>query len=716
MSAFTTDDRSITWRGGGESLRVEAWGPDSVRVRATLHDFSDEQWALVEPVASSPIISTKDETATISNGAITVVLEAARFFDAQTGHLRERCSIEFRDARGTLLFRETPTGGALKLRSREWRPIPGADTARLTVAFETDPTEHLAGMGMFQQTLVDLKGATLELAHRNSQASVPFLLSSRGYGLLWNNPAIGRATFGTNRTEFVAEATRQLDYWVTVGANPTAISEAYADATGHPPMMPEQGLGFWQSKLRYWNQEQLLEVAREHRRRGIPIDVIVADFFHWPKMGDFRFEEEFWPDPAAMVRELDELGISLMVSIWPQVSVESENYERFRSDNLLVRSERGLDLHMSFGGPSAFLDGTNAEARSTMWDIVRRNYHDAGVRLFWLDEAEPEYGVYDFDAYRYHRGSVLEVGNIYPRDFSRAFWDGQRAAGQTDVVNLVRCAWAGSQRYGALVWSGDIGSTFDDLRAQIVAGVHMGVAGIPWFTTDIGGFHGGRVDDPDFHELLIRWFQFGVFTPVMRLHGDRQPTQQVTSHDGSPRMNTGRRTRYGASATRCSARSSSISRCGSGFATTPAISCARRTSGARRSCEDCSTSSPTIRRPGRSPTSTCTGQTSWCAPWWNSGRARDGCISPPGRRGPNWPRERAMRAGDGSRSTRRLNGSRYSDAKDAEVGCDPHPSHRRPALRRSRSPSAGPSACSSSTWGAASTTRTASPGTRVLSS
>jgi len=228
-----------------------------------------------------------------------------------------------------------------------------------------------------------------------------------------------------------------------------------------------------------------------------------------------------------------------MVSIWPQVSVESENYERFRSDNLLVRSERGLDLHMSFGGPSAFLDVTNAEARSTMWDIVRRNYHDAGVRLFWLDEAEPEYGVYDFDNFRYRLGSNVQVGNIYPQHFARAFFDGQTGDGQQQVVNLLRTAWAGSQRYGALVWSGDIQSTFAALRSQITAGIHMGVAGIPWFTTDIGGFHGGRTDDPDFRELLIRWFQFGTFCPVMRLHGDRVPSADVYAADGSRRSPTG---------------------------------------------------------------------------------------------------------------------------------------------------------------------------------
>jgi len=204
-----------------------------------------------------------------------------------------------------------------------------------------------------------------------------------------------------------------------------------------------------------------------------------------------------------------------------------------------VRADRGLDIQMSFEGPSMFLDATHPGARAALWDLCRKNYYDKGVRLFWLDEAEPEYGRYDVDNYRYHAGPGQQVANIYPQNFSRAFYEGMTTEGQHEVVNLVRCAWAGSQRYGALVWSGDICSTWQDLRRQIVAGIHMGAAGIPWFTTDIGGFHGGDVRDPGFHELLVRWFQFGTFSPVMRMHGDRRPGHEVTAADGSRRSPTG---------------------------------------------------------------------------------------------------------------------------------------------------------------------------------
>ncbi|WP_084127513.1 TIM-barrel domain-containing protein [Demequina sp. NBRC 110054] len=539
MADFEVRPDGVVWQGDGETVYVQAWGSDSLRTRSTRAGaIVDTDYALLAPVPTAPVITVEGDIATVVNGRIVATLTAHQSFDFQAGYAVSQCRIDYSDTDGTVLLHELEPGGSLKYEARHLQGIPGG-AHKVTASFEPNAGERLYGMGQYQQELMDLKGTTLELAHRNSQATVPFVLSSRGYGLLWHNPAIGKATFATNRTEWVAESALQLDYWITAGATPAAITAAYADATGHVPMMPEHGLGFWQCKLRYWNQEQLLDVAREHKRRGLPMDVIVADFFHWPKMGDYRFEEEFWPDPKAMVDELRSLGIELMVSVWPQVSVESENFAELARMNGLVRTERGPNVHMSFEGPSAFLDATNPAARAKVWELCKRNYFDHGIRLFWLDEAEPEYAVYDFDHYRYHDGPAVQVANIYPQLFSRAFYDGQVAAGQADVVNLVRCAWAGSQRYGALAWSGDVHSTWTDFRRQIAAGIHMGIAGIPWFTTDIGGFHGGNIEDPEFRELLIRWFQFGAFCPVMRLHGDRKPTEQVVAADGSPRLVSG---------------------------------------------------------------------------------------------------------------------------------------------------------------------------------
>lgn len=239
------------------------------------------------------------------------------------------------------------------------------------------------------------------------------------------------------------------------------------------------------------------------------------------------------------MRELKEMGVELMVSIWPTVDKESENFGEMLEKGYLIRTERGVRVGLDFEGATIHCDVTNPEARKFLWNRVKKNYYDKGIRVFWLDEAEPEYTAYDYDNYRYYAGTDLEIGNIYPVDYARTFYEGMEAAGQGNIVNLLRCAWAGSQRYGALVWSGDIASSFDSMRNQLAAGLNMGLAGIPWWTTDIGGFHGGDPNDPKFRELFVRWFQWGAFCPVMRLHGDREPRQPQYGTTGGAHCRSG---------------------------------------------------------------------------------------------------------------------------------------------------------------------------------
>lgn len=224
-----------------------------------------------------------------------------------------------------------------------------------------------------------------------------------------------------------------------------------------------------------------------------------------------------------MIAELKSLNIELMVSIWPTVDKRADNYPEMLENGYLIRVDRGMRTVMEFQGNTVHFDSTNPGAREYVWEKAKENYFDKGIKVFWLDEAEPEYTAYDFDNYRYHAGSNLAIGNIYPVEYARTFYEGQTAAGQENVVNLLRCAWAGSQKFGALVWSGDIASSWGSFRNQLTAGLQMGIAGIPWWTTDIGGFHGGDPNDAAFRELFVRWFQWGTFCPVMRLHGDREP-------------------------------------------------------------------------------------------------------------------------------------------------------------------------------------------------
>ena len=510
-----TRDNLLIYRYRNETVHVEPWGANAVRVRATKNPaFPENDWALASRPSAQAEITVSPEGAVLTNGKIRLSL-------SNNGKITV---YHQKDER--ILEEYTRKFCALKIEAREFRPIPGGDY-HLTARFQSlDPNERIYGMGQYQQPYLNLKGTDLELAHRNSQASVPFMISSLGYGLLWNNPAVGRAVFGKNVTSFEAFSTQALDYWIVAGDTPAELIEAYGSVAGTVPMMPEYGLGFWQCKLRYQTQEELLHVAREYKRQGLPIDVIVIDFFHWPHQGDWKFDPAYWPDPKAMIEELKSMGIQLMVSIWPTVETDSENYEEMLENGYLIRCDRGVDTSFIFLDKNTLpFDATNPEARGYVWAKVKEHYYDAGVRLFWLDEAEPEYNIYDFDNYRYYSGPCLQTGNIYPSCYSQAFYDGMKAAGQTNIVNLVRCAWAGSQKYGALVWSGDIPSTFGSMKNQLAAGLNMGIAGIPWWTTDIGGFYGGDLTNPEFQELFIRWFQWGAFCPVMRLHGDREPRQ-----------------------------------------------------------------------------------------------------------------------------------------------------------------------------------------------
>lgn len=531
MNFFEEKDGSLVFRENGETVLITPWGADSLRVRsAILGDISSYSAALLEVPPVKAEINIQETTASIRNGNITAELTVQPWGNA----LQTR----FINQRGECLLSEIPNGGALTLKARHFMPLNG-ESFKIKASFISDRKEKIYGMGQYQQEIMDLKGCNLELAHRNSQASIPFYISSLGYGFLWNNASVGEVHFGLNTTEWIANSSKQLDYWITAGETPAQIEETYASVTGKAPMMPEYGLGFWQCKLRYYNQEQVLNIAREYKKRNIPLDVIVIDYYHWLRCGDWKFDKEYFSDPGAMVKELHDMGIETMVSIWPQVDWRSENFEEMRQKGLLVKANSGIDVQMLFHGNNVFMDATNPETREYVWNKCKENYADYGIKTFWLDEAEPEFTGYDFDNYRYYEGPVSQIGNIYPREYSRLFYEGQKASGQDGIVNLVRCAWAGSQRYGALVWSGDIMSSYEDFRKQICAGIHMGISGIPWWTTDIGGFHGGVTDDADFQELLIRWFEFGTFCPVMRIHGCRLPGEDIINKAGEKREWTG---------------------------------------------------------------------------------------------------------------------------------------------------------------------------------
>ena len=546
---FQTENGVLIAQANGETLRIEPWGKDSLRVRATmLPGFFGKDWALTEVPEKTEAKAEQFEvdhleidgsmgkrtSASITNGKIRAVVNFAgviTFYKEDQEILREyhRCYD------GTI----SKESRCLKTVNREWKGVIGGSEYSLNLKFESNDEEKIFGMGQYQQKYMDLKGCTLELAQRNSQISVPFAVSSLGYGMLWNNPAVGQVTFGKNYTEWTACSTKDMDYWLTAADTPKEILENYTAVTGRAPKFPEDRMGLWQCKLRYRTQEEVLEVARRYQKEGIKIDQIVIDFFHWTVQGDWKFDEKYWPDPKAMVDELHSMGIKVIVSVWPSVDRKSENFWPMLDRGLLIKTERGALQTYDFQGDCVEIDVFNPETRKYVWEVCKKNYYDLGIDAFWLDNSEPDFGVYDFDHYRYIDGPALSCSNIYPQLYSRVFYDGMKAEGEENIVNLLRCAWAGSQKYGNVVWSGDVPSTFEAFYDQLQAGLNMGLAGIPWWTTDIGGFHGGVTEDPGFQELLVRWFQFGTFCPVMRIHGNRGPREEIINKAGEVREGTG---------------------------------------------------------------------------------------------------------------------------------------------------------------------------------
>lgn len=538
MATYIAGQAGVSVLEAGEVLQVDAWGESGARVRSTpaAAVTGTPGSALLEGGPVNAQVQVLQDRARVRNGDLVVEV----YDNHEDRFTPFPPLVRFLRADGSELFGERRphfTSPAQRLYRRH-----GGDTFGCEVSFNAYSQERFYGLGQHQHGLFDQKGSIIDLVQRNTEVCVPFALSSRGYGFLWNMPGAGRVELGSNHTRWSAKAARQIDYWVTTGRSPADIVSHYGKATGLPPMLPQWASGFWQSKLRYRDQAELLEVAREYKRRDLPLSVIVCDYFHWARQGEWKFDPQEWPAPQEMVDELRSLGVELMVSVWPTVNPNSANYAEMDRQGLLVRAMTGLPLHLAFWDKGTdgrafmrFYDPTNPAARRYIWDKVADGYGRYGIRAFWLDACEPEILAEDSENARYFMGQGSEVQGIYPREHARGFYEGLRAGNEDQVVLLCRSAWAGSQRYGAAVWSGDIDSSFEALTAQVPAGLNIGISGIPWWTTDIGGFRGGDPSSEYFRELVVRWFQFGAFCPLFRLHGVREPGPLVGSgQTGAP--------------------------------------------------------------------------------------------------------------------------------------------------------------------------------------
>ena len=540
---FAAEDGALVVRFNGEIVRIEPWGENALRTRAR------PGLGVTEPhvsalLAAPHVIATivlGDRRATISNGTIRAEVQLVRRHGSDVP--MEPMIRYLNAATGAELIAETRPHFAGP-GPRQFKPLSTASFA-LEVSFKAYEGERLMGLGQPQHGRMNLKGVTTALIQQNTHVVVPFVISSRGYGFLWNNPAQGRCEFATNLTRWRAEATPCLDYWICAGDTPEAILRTYVAATGMPPMLPEWATGFWQCKLRYKSQAEILQVARDHRQRGLPLSCIVIDFFHWSRQGEWKFDPADWPDPEGLVADLAEMGVETIVSIWPTVGLNSENFREMREKGYLLRTERGVPALTMFPDKDpyglhylTYYDAFNPAARDYHWRLVEANYLRRGLRNFWLDSCEPEFRPAYGENVRTALGNGAEMLCAYPFLHANRYGEGLADAGVSDGVLLTRSTWAGGQRAPIILWSGDVWSNWESYRAQIAAGCHAAMAGIGWWTTDIGGFYDGHGKDDDFRELLVRWFEFGVFSPVCRLHGFRVP-------NGVPLPSEGQDVSYG---------------------------------------------------------------------------------------------------------------------------------------------------------------------------
>lgn len=521
---YRINDQKISWSYRGEHVLVEAWGTETIRVRASFFKDIDlyKDWNISEGIKTDAYTLLIQEKAILKNGDLSAQIEGngkITFFYKNKQILKEEWIDE-----SCLMPPYQP--------ARKYGEIHGG-TYSVECFFEANEGEHLYGMGQECHGCMNLKGCSLELVHKNTKCTIPFYVSSFGYGFLWNNPGTGRVDLAKNHFRWQGDAVSQIDYLVIGGGSSAEVMKNYTAITGRPPDYPDWVWGLWQSKLRYQTQEEVLNIAKEHLNKGIHPSVLVIDYFHWPNQGDFKFDERFFPNPETMIRQLRKQGIEPVVSVWPTMDPRSENYEEFCDKGFLVKNQKGPDVLFMCRGPETYVDMTNPDASEALVEKLIDNYVKYGVESFWLDESEPEIYPHDYDNIRMWLGCGTEVAGYYPYAYASGVETGLKKHNTDEWrgVNLLRCGWIGIQKLRAVLWSGDMPSTFESFRKQVIAGLHMAMSGITVWTTDIGGFLGGDASDDEFRELMIRWFQFAVFCPVLRMHGYRKPYERAGSMD-----------------------------------------------------------------------------------------------------------------------------------------------------------------------------------------
>ena len=419
------------------------------------------------------------------------------------------------------------------------------DFFEVGASFHSPKDEHYYGLGQNQEGYLDRRGHVVRCAHdynapAGQSVCVPFVVTNYGYGLLWDNPSKTTVAFGFNdQTRWTSQVGQRVSFFVIAGKTYDEIYEGYRLLTGSTPMLPKSAYGYIQCKQRYTSQQEVLDVAKGYRDRHLPADVMVIDWFYYTKMGQMDMDPVKWPDPVAMNKQLHDMGFHTMISVWPRFVPGSRFYDMILHNGWFEHLADGTPTNgLPYDRAGSDIDTTNPAAAEWYWNTIRDNYVSKGFDAFWADETEPDLppnGSY------FHVGPGTQFFNIYPLFHTAAFYNGFRRDLKTRALILARDSYIGAQHNGAIFWSSDISPNWDTLKRQVPTGINFVASGMPYWSTDIGGWQylpGSHTPDhpplldpsdardnvghyDDYPELYVRWFEYGAFQPNFRSHGSR---------------------------------------------------------------------------------------------------------------------------------------------------------------------------------------------------
>lgn len=434
---------------------------------------------------------------------------------------RKDGGIVFNDASGKKLFEDSG-------RSMTAAEINGEKTYHAEMFSKLwGSYEAFYGLGQHQSGALNYRGTAVDISQDNTNISIPFFLSSNGYGIFWNNTS--RSRFNNrflNALYVSSEVADVIDYYFIYGPEFDRVIAGYRELTGQAPLFGKWAYGFWQCKNRYQTQDEILGVAHKYRELHIPADDIVQDWFWWNIMGEPTFDKSRYPDPKGMFDDLHQNHFHAMISVWPFFRPGSKTYDDMDKRGFFIDKMKVSGFHPA---GSALYDAFNPEARKYYWNLMDKNLFQIGADAWWLDTDEPETEWRETSILVTNKtalGNGARYANMFPLMHTGGVYEGQRSqSDQKRVFILSRSAFAGEQRNSAAVWSGDVEASWTFFKKQIPAGLNYSMSGLPYWTTDIGGFVSGNPDDPAYRELFVRWFQFGTFNPILRVHGTRSTNQ-----------------------------------------------------------------------------------------------------------------------------------------------------------------------------------------------